>query len=232
MTAIAIFVKSPGISPVKTRLANSLGAVQAVHLYRLCTTAARAVAQAAEIGPVYWALAESSPQATAQWQGEIELIEQGGGDLGERMSRVMSAMVERHGSGVLLGGDSPQLEAEQLRKAADWLEDPVRRNVIGPARDGGFWIVGTNHTVPIKRWTRVTYSRPDTLEKFMQSMGNGSEWLKLPTLTDLDTAEDLAPVATELQNLHHPLPSQMTVLETLERTIMDTPAIAPLTTDY
>ena len=35
-TAIALFVKTPGLSPVKTRLAASIGAEAALGLYRLC----------------------------------------------------------------------------------------------------------------------------------------------------------------------------------------------------
>lgn len=216
MTAIAIFVKTPGISPVKTRLAETLGTSQAIGLYRLCTAAVESVAQAADVGPVYWALAEASPQAIAQWQGNTQLIEQGGGDLGQRMSRVMKTLVERHGSGLLLGGDAPQLERAELRRAADWLANPAPRNVIGPARDGGFWTFGANRTIPTQWWTRVAYSRPDTLEKFMQSMGNDSEWLRLPRLTDLDTAKDLVPLATELHHLHHPLPAQQQLIKALE----------------
>jgi uncharacterized protein len=230
MSAIAIFVKTPGLSPVKTRLAERVGTTQAVDLYRLCAAAVQAVAEAADIGPVYWALAETSPQAIAQWQGRTGLIEQGGGDLGKRMSRVMKTLVDRHGSGLLLGADAPQLECQQLRQAADWLEDPAPRNVIGPAQDGGFWTFGANHTVPIKRWTRVTYSQSDTLNQFMQSMASETEWLTLPKLTDLDTAAALAPLIAELQELQHPLPAQKTVLETLEQVITEqqTPNIATL----
>ncbi len=221
MTAIAIFVKTPGLSPVKTRLAESVGTTQAVDLYHLCATAVHAVAVAADIGPVYWALAETSPQAIVHWQSETDLIEQGRGDLGERMSRVMKVLVDRHGSGLLFGADAPQLECEQLRKAAGWLEDPTPRMVIGPARDGGFWTYGSNHTVPMNQWTRVVYSRPDTLTTFRQSMDGETEWLHLPTLTDLDTAKDLAPLAIELQKLQHPLCAQTAVLDTLRQVITE-----------
>ncbi len=234
MSAIAIFVKTPGISPVKTRLAEGIGTTQAINLYRLCATAVKAVAKASDIGPIYWALAETSPQAIAHWQGKTDLIEQGAGNLGERMSRVMNILVDRHGSGLLLGADAPQLECQQLRQAADWLEDPAPRNVIGPARDGGFWTFGANHTVPLKRWTHVDYSRPDTLKQFMHSMEGETQWLTLPTLTDLDTAANLAPLITELQELQHPLPAQKTVLETLEQVITEqqTPNTTILTTDH
>jgi len=221
MTAIAIFVKTPGLSPVKTRLAASIGEADAVDLYRQCAAAVYSAARAADIGPVYWALAESTPDAIRHWQAQAPVIGQGTGDLGQRMARVMETLVKRHGHGLLLGADAPQLDVEQLRRAALWLEGERRRNVIGPAHDGGFWTVGSNHTVPMDRWTRVAYSHPDTLAQFIQSMGREAEWLKLPTLTDLDTAADLAGLSEELQQLHHPLPSQSNLITTLENSILE-----------
>ncbi len=215
MSAIAIFVKTPGLSPVKTRLADGIGEARAIELYRQCAAAVLAAARSASVGPVYWALAESTPEATRHWPEQAAIIAQGNGNLGQRMARVMNALVDRHGSGLLLGADAPQLETEQLQRADRWLGHKTRRNVIGPARDGGFWTFGSNHTVPMQRWTRVAYSRPDTLEQFVQSIGSETEWLKLPTLTDLDTAADLAAVVRELEQLRHPLPTQQALLKAL-----------------
>ncbi len=223
MSAIAIFVKTPGLSPVKTRLAEGIGEAGAIEFYRQCAAAVLAVARSADVGPVYWALAEATPEAIGHWRDEAEIIPQGGGDLGQRMGGVMNTLIDRHGSGMLLGADAPQLDAGQLRRAAQWLEGTNPRNVIGPARDGGFWTFGSNHARPMKRWTCITYSRPDTLEQFVQSMDGKAEWLKLPTLTDLDTAADLAPLAVELQELQHPMPVQRHLMEAIESMEILTP---------
>ncbi len=215
MTAIAIFVKTPGLSPVKTRLAASIGEEDAIEIYQQCAAAVLSAARVADIGPVYLALAESASVAVDYWQEAERTIQQGSGNLGQRMAHVMSILVDRHGSGLLLGADAPQLDSAQLQRAARWLESERPRCAIGPARDGGFWTVGSNHKVPLERWTRVAYSRPDTLEQFVQSLGNETEWLQLRTLTDLDTVTDLAPLSKELQRLRHPLPTQQSILKAI-----------------
>ncbi|QOC21447.1 glycosyltransferase [Wenzhouxiangella sp. AB-CW3] len=215
MSAIAIFVKTPGLSPVKTRLADAIGPEWAMELYRLCADAMLSIAKAAEIGPVYWAVAESIPAAAGHWQPRAPVLHQGDGSLGERMCRVMNVLVDQHGSGILLGADSPQFEIEPLREAANWLSSESRRSVIGPARDGGFWTFGSNHCIEEKHWTRVTYSRPDTFRQFEHSMKNEADWLELPRLTDLDTVTDLGVLHSELKCLDHPLPAQSRLIRAL-----------------
>lgn len=60
ITAIAIFVKTPGLSPVKTRLAATLGkmVVEAFHLQAAHTVAA-VLSQLAPAARVYFAVAEA-----------------------------------------------------------------------------------------------------------------------------------------------------------------------------
>lgn len=216
MTAIAIFVKTPGRSPLKTRLAATIGRKAATDLYLQCAEATAEVSQRADTGPVYWATAEATEATDGHWPG-LPLLAQGGGDLGTRMHRVLNELVRRHGSGLLLGADAPQLDPAVLRRAAAWLQRDAASSTLGPAQDGGFWTFGANHVPPLSRWTRVPYSHPDTLRDFRQSIGNESAWLKLPMLTDLDAETDLPQVAKELRNLHDPLPSQLALMETLSR---------------
>ncbi|MDZ7790496.1 MAG: DUF2064 domain-containing protein [Xanthomonadales bacterium] len=220
MTAIAIFVKTPGISAVKTRLAATIGAERATDLYCRCAAAVAEAAREAAVGAVYWATAEPIERAGARW-ADLPLLDQGDGGLGERMFRVMAELVRRHGSGLLLGADAPQLDTAVLVTAARHLERDPPSRVIGPARDGGFWTFGANHVPGLPRWTRVPYSHPDTLTAFRKSIGDDTEWLDLPMLTDLDTAADMPRVAAELAALPHPLPRQK---ELMELTVESRPA--------
>ncbi len=211
MTAVAIFVKTPGLSPLKTRLAASIGQPRTHEIYSACAAAVAEVSVSAAIGPVYWAVAEAADQAGAHWS-DLPLLEQGDGGLGERMHRVMAELVRRHGSGLLLGADAPQIDADCLRQAADWLDEDQPRCVIGPARDGGFWTFGANHEVAESCWTRVTYSRADTLHAFTASMGRDAQWLELSALTDLDTVEELDVVRYELGCLAKPALKQQALM--------------------
>jgi len=216
MTAIAIFVKTPGLSPLKTRLAQSIGQENATRIYRSCAAAVAEAASRAEVGPVYWATAEPPEQVDGRWQG-LPLVGQGEGGLGERMHHIMAELVARHGSGLLLGADAPQLDPAVLRQADAWLAREVPSRIVGPARDGGFWTFGANHVPTLERWTSISYSRPDTLMFFRNSIGGDAEWLELPMLSDLDTAGDMARVAAELEQLPHPLPRQRELMAMLAR---------------
>jgi rSAM/selenodomain-associated transferase 1 len=215
LTAIAIFVKTPGLSAVKTRLAATIGPARAAALYRHCAAAVAEAAREAAVGTVYWATAEPIDRIDERWT-DLPLLEQGYGGLGARMHNVLDQLVKRHGSGLLLGADAPQLDAAVLSRAAEWLQRGVPSSVVGPAADGGFWTFGANHVRDLSRWTRVPYSHPDTLQAFRESMGDDSAWLELPTLTDLDTAEDMARVAAELAALPHPLPRQRDLMAQLK----------------
>jgi len=216
MTAIAIFVKTPGISALKTRLAERIGQAQASDLYRNCAAAVADAASHAAVGPVYWATAEPPERVGGSWR-DLPLLAQGEGGLGERMYRVLAELVARHRSGLLLGADAPQLDAAVLRRADEWLARDVPSRVVGPASDGGFWTFGANHVPPLPRWIRVPYSRPDTLLKFRQSLGDDSAWLDLPMLTDLDIADDMARVVAELAAIPHPLSGQTELMNMLEQ---------------
>ncbi len=208
--AIAIFVKTPGHSAVKTRLAATIGDAGAVAWHRraAATVAAVATTAAAAAGAaVYWAVAEPSAIADGAWP-DLPNLAQGEGGLGARMGSVHAALVARHGHGVLLGADAPQLEVRVLADALAWCAAPAPHQAIGPARDGGFWLYAGNRAPPPARWDGVGYSRPETARDFRAAFDDGGDWLVLPTLTDVDEAADLTLVARELTALAAPHPAQ------------------------
>lgn len=215
MSAIAIFVKTPGHSPIKTRLAAGIGQEAAETTHMLGARVVADVALAADIGPVYWAVAEGEALDEPHWSS-LPVIEQGAGGLGRRMAHVHAALVERHGSAILLGADTPQIRTRDLERARDWLHHDTNRLVIGPADDGGFWLFGANRLIDPQRWQSVTYSRPDTLDHFRRNLGDCGQWLELPRLADLDTPDDLPAVIAALARLPQPLPGQTRLREQLE----------------
>lgn len=206
--AAAIFVKTPGLSPLKTRLAAGIGPAAAEHWYRL---AAEAVAEVLARLPgltAYWAVAEPAASAVPAWPG-LPLIEQGEGELGERMGRVHAALLERHDFVLLLGADTPQLEPVRLVEAVGWLDSGEPRLVLGPARDGGFWLFGANRDPAPVDWLRTPCGRPDTARGFRDAMAYLGHWRLLPELTDVDEVQDLDSMLAELASLEHPLPAQL-----------------------
>jgi len=206
VSGVAIFVKTPGHSPVKTRLAADRGQAWTEAWYRRAAAAVAAVARAT-IATSYWAVAEPEAIATGAWP-DLPAIAQGDGGLGSRMARVHAALVGRHGGGVLLGADAPQITVDLLVEALDWLASPSPRLVLGPSRDGGFWLFGANVAPPEGVWTSVPYSIATTATDFRAALAPYGAWHTLATLTDADHGPDLDLVLNELRALPAPLPEQ------------------------
>lgn len=214
LTAVAIFVKTPGLSPVKSRLAADIGEPLAIECHTRCAAAVAAVAVQAAVGPVYWALAEDDALALSTWNG-LPTLTQRGKSLGERMQGIHDELVTRHGAGLLLGADLPQLDPEQLRLAARQLASGDSRGVIGPAADGGFWLVGANRKLPSATWLAPTYGAEQVMRQFLATETSSRPWFRLSQHVDLDTLADLPPILAELRALKSPHPIQVQLLDWL-----------------
>lgn len=211
--AIAIFVKTPGYSAVKTRLAEGIGEQAARAWYEQAAQTVAAVArQAGERhgAEVYWAVAEDAALAHEVWW-DLPNLAQGEGGLGARMGRVHAELVARHDAGLLLGADTPQLAVTHLVEALRWCDAASTRHALGPARDGGFWLYAGNRVTPLPAWESVGYSRSDTARNLRAVVGEPEAWLDLPTLTDVDRSDDLAAMERELASISTLVPAQQSL---------------------
>lgn len=209
---VAIFVKTPGLSPVKTRLAAGIGTAAAERWHRLAADAVAEVVEPLAGLSAYWAVAEDLDRAGGAWPG-LALLAQGEGDLGPRMGRVHAALLERHDFALLLGADTPQLDPAYLVEAMDWLGAAVPRLVMGPARDGGFWLLGGNRNPHPSDWIQSPCGRDDTARGFLAAMRAHGAWLHLPPLTDVDEAADFDAMLAEFERLARPRPKQLRMAE-------------------
>jgi glycosyltransferase A (GT-A) superfamily protein (DUF2064 family) len=216
---LAIFVKTPGYSALKTRLAAGIGNSAATRWYQAAAAAVVEVAQiaAANVGlHVYWAIAEATALNDPAWRG-ADRIGQGDGGLGTRMARVHRQLLERHGFALLIGADAPQLAADELRRAARWLQSPLPRAVIGLASDGGFWLFGSNRPLATANWEAVAYSQPDSAQQFRAQMQDCGDWLEVGVLGDVDTAADWPQCQQALRQLAAPTSAQQRLLSLMEQ---------------
>ncbi|MBS0212012.1 MAG: DUF2064 domain-containing protein [Proteobacteria bacterium] len=214
---IAIFVKTPALSPVKTRLWPQIGRSRAEALYMASADAVASVVRQAGADAsitAYWAVAEALVLRAEYW-ADLPRLQQGGGGLGQRMDRVYRTLRHRHHAAILLGADSPQLKLNELHRAAQWLASLEPRLVIGRAEDGGFWLFGGNTPIPPQPWAQVPYSTATTGQHFVQAMDALGHWLELEPLRDLDTAADLLPVLSKLEAIHAPTAAQARVIKRL-----------------
>lgn len=216
--AIAIFVKTPGLSPVKTRLAKSLGKKRAESFHSAAAQSVAAVTQSlsqqARVQS-YYAVAEQSALNCEQWQ-DFPCIWQGEGGLGKRMAHIYQALLEQHDFVLLVGADIPQMTVSELYKAVLWLANKNSRLALGPSLDGGFWLFGGNCPISQQAWTEVRYSQPDTGAQFLNNMEVFGDVEILATLRDVDESSDLLPLRDALLNLSDPLPEQYELIHFLD----------------
>jgi rSAM/selenodomain-associated transferase 1 len=123
----------------------------------------------------------------------VDVIAQRGADLCRRLVHVFED-VFRMGieSVVVLGSDLPDLPPRLLRAALDALREHSNRIVLGPAADGGYYLIGMNHPHP-ELFERIDWSTDRVLEQTQDAARRlGLPVVLLDPWTDLDDAAGLA----------------------------------------
>ena len=195
-TAIAVFVKTPGISPVKTRLAATTGTAAAEQFYKLCTEAIQETLETAsktlDIVP-FWAVGEEAGLSHPMWQG-FETLHTGEGGLGQRQHHIYQRLLAKYQRVILIGADSPQLSSRHLKNAIEALNS--HSFTLGPAVDGGYYLLAGRAPITRDIWTNVTYSASDTAEQLLAQLPSTAAILE--AITDVDTIEDISELKREL----------------------------------
>ncbi len=217
--AIAIFVKTPGLSPVKTRLAATLGQQKAEEFHLTSAHAVSSVVQKlSKLADVhcYYAVAEQSAINHSNWE-DLPCLWQGEGGLGERMASIYQRLLSQHEFVILVGADIPQMNSSELLNASTWLADtePVRL-AFAPSFDGGFWLIGGNCKIPQNIWTDVIYSKAKTGTQFFNKIKPLGNIKILSCLRDIDEVQDLIPLRKALLDLSEPLMAQRDLLQFLD----------------
>lgn len=194
--AIAIFVKTPGLSPIKTRLASSIGASSAECFHLLSAKAIESVvshaSQADGTLTPYWAVAENEALDSPHWKS-FQTISQGEGTLGERLSRVYDELIQRHSFVIFIGADSPHITSHLLRESTSTLSHAEDATfLIGRANDGGFYLFGGSSPIPHQVWLDVPYSVATTASELAKRVDTLGHIKELPQLLDVDTVDDMA----------------------------------------
>lgn len=220
-TALVMFVKTPGLSPIKTRLAARLGCEKAEEFYRLSLDAVEATVASVAASPhicVYWAIAEEAGMANLRWQ-RFRRIHQGTGGLGARLSKVFSELKSRHDAVVAIGADSPQITPQLILDAVESITTDSARpsHVMGRCHDGGFFLFGANYVIPNSAWQDVPFGTAAAAETLCHSLNSAHATRELPVRADVDRAEDLAIICQELLDVPIPTTAQLAVLEWAKR---------------
>lgn len=217
--AIAVFVKTPGLSPVKTRLAAKLGkeTAEAFHL-AAAQSVSSVIQELSKLADMqsYYAVAEQAAINHSYWQ-DLPCLWQGEAGLGQRMAHIYQTLLAEHDFVILVGADIPQMTTAELLIASAWLpHEEQARLIFAPSIDGGFWAVGGNCNIPQAIWTDTVYSVSDTGTQFFNKIEQLGEIKTLSPLRDVDEVGDLLPLRDALLNLPEPLPEQYELIRFLE----------------
>ena len=189
MRHLIIFVKNPVLGKVKTRLAATVGDERALEVYHKLLAITRKVALGVACKrQLYY----SDVVDTDDHWGNDQFAKhtQQGSDLGERMLHAFTLSFANGAErAIVVGSDCPELTSSLINAAFNALDG--HDAVIGPADDGGYYLLGMKRPVPDfferKQWSTATVLA-DTLADAQRL---GLKVQLMPMLSDLDNEVDL-----------------------------------------
>jgi len=192
-TAAAVFLRVPEKGTVKTRLSEGLDETYVLTLYRgFVGDLLEGLHRVPDKVLFYWPPEKRS--RLENWLGKGFLFApQRGDDLGEKMANAFEELFEKGFDAVLLmGSDIPELDSRIVSAAAELLESVDA--VIGPASDGGFYLMGLRrHAFSREIFQQIPWSTGEVLTRTLKTMEVLSVvYRQLPVLDDIDTPEDFS----------------------------------------
>jgi len=193
---LIIFVKNEEVGKVKTRLAESIGDRKALQVYQGLVKHTHSVTLPLKVNKEVWYSIEVEHDDV--WsKGHFKKKVQMGSDLGHKMTDAFKTSFEKSASKVvIIGSDSAEIDAEIIEEAFEKLaENDV---VVGPARDGGYYLLGMNKFHP-QLFEGVEWSTDKVLHSTLETVEQlGLTYTKLKPLNDVDTIEDWLEVKDQL----------------------------------
>lgn len=203
--AVVIMAKIPRAGTVKTRLMPKLSGAECATLQMACLMDSCAAAnEAANHCYLFYAgdrpellqdeelLAGFPLQAAAVYRqnlARMTLLPQSAGDLGWRMAEACRQVLAENRRLVLAGTDIPGLSGQRLREGLRRLNSADL--VLGPAMDGGYYLIGLKKPVP-EIFADIPWGSSSVLADTLASAGRlGLHVAQLAAERDLDTWDDL-----------------------------------------
>ncbi|MBE9180738.1 TIGR04282 family arsenosugar biosynthesis glycosyltransferase [Oculatella sp. LEGE 06141] len=200
MDQLVVFTRYPTPGKTKTRLIPALGAEGAARLQQQMTehmlVQVKALAASYPLKAKIWfasdrALAETQQQLMQSWLGDdLDYQPQVEGDLGARMAHAFQGGFASGSDRIItIGTDCPGLDTVKLAQAFEQLHQ--HDLVLGPATDGGYYLIGLRRFVPelfqgIVWGTAEVFSRTVEIASRLQLSA-----AFLEPLTDIDRPDDL-----------------------------------------
>ena len=186
---LIIFYRNPEFGKVKSRLASTIGEDRALAMYLYMSAHTRRISSLVSVDRVVYYSAFIDREDS--WPNDAfgKRLQQGK-DLGEKMKQAFKESFDSgYESVCIIGTDCLEINEEIIKTAFEELKRYDA--VIGPAADGGYYLLGMNSFIPElfdnKQWSTSTVCQ-DTVDDFKRF---GYSYQRLPVLHDIDTEADL-----------------------------------------
>ena len=173
MKAVIVFVKNPVLGKVKTRLAKSIGEEAALKVYKYLLHFTKDLMGTAKVDKLFLYHHE-------------EIIDINKWYILNAFNYVFSKGFK---SIVVLGSDCLEITSDILNKS--FLELEICNSVIGPAKDGGYYLLGLNNMIP-EIFKDMPWSKSNLLLETVKKLElKEINYKLLPILSDVDYLEDI-----------------------------------------
>lgn len=196
--AIIVFIKNPALGKVKTRLAATVGDERALVIYHKLMHHTMVVTKHLEANK--YLFYSDFINENDIWDNDkyLKSMQNQTQDLGLKMASAFAKVFHnKHQKVLIIGSDCFELNTEIIKEAyAQLSENEV---VIGPAFDGGYYLIGFN-------FQKIGERSEEVLESIFLNKQWSHEWVcqeakdaclklnlecfQLPTLTDVDEEKD------------------------------------------
>ncbi|BAO55285.1 TIGR04282 family arsenosugar biosynthesis glycosyltransferase [Nonlabens marinus] len=184
---LIIFTRNPELGKGKRRLAATLGDEKALEIYKFLLEHTRSITKYIYGIKQVW-YSEQVHEDDAWDNLTYEKYQQKGDDLGERMKYAFEQALEKHESVIIIGSDMYDLSALEIDEAFKQLND--HEAVIGPATDGGYYLLGFKNKIPDGVFENKEWGTSTVLEQTLADL-KGTDYITLEERNDVDTEEDI-----------------------------------------
>jgi len=182
-----IFTRNPELGKGKRRLAATVGDEKALEIYKFLLEHTRTITK--NIYGIKQVWYSERVHENDDWDNlAFEKYAQKGADLGDRMKFAFEQAFKKHESVIIIGSDMYDLTALEIDEAFKKLND--HDAVIGPAEDGGYYLLGFKNEIPDGIFENKDWGTSTVLENTLNDLKHVN-YFKLEERNDVDTEEDI-----------------------------------------
>lgn len=186
--ALIIFVKNPELGKVKTRLAATVGDESALNIYKQLLNYTKQITK--DLTQEKWVFYSDRVDNDDIWDNaDYNKTVQSGHDLGQKMLNAFKFCFDKgYGKVSIIGSDIMEINQSIIQKAFTTLDE--KDIVIGPAKDGGYYLLGMNDLYSSlfhnKKWSTESVFHDTILDIARLELNH----IELDILNDIDTESD------------------------------------------